>query len=521
MPVICVRQGRGDSMAHITFLPMNQITEAEEGESILSAASRLGIDITGVCAGKGTCGKCKVLVTKGNNNIVEKEEAMHLTETELKAGIRLGCRFFTKEDACVILSKTRKRKMPLEYRKRIEGEIGVVFDIGTTSVEAAAYDLTAKKEFARLSKANPQKVGGGDVISRMVYSLKGEKYLYQMKNLIIGCCNDLLEEIIEGFLPEDRENIKENITKVIVAGNTTMSHFFLGRTVEGISKAPFRPAFEGAIHLSNEKMDFTMSCKGDIFLLPNICGHVGSDTLACVIATDLCGQQGVQLILDIGTNGEMVLLNHGQMTCCSVAAGPAFEGASIYQGMQAIEGAIKGVGLQEGNIVLDVIGDELPRGICGSGMIDALSVMLDLEEMDKTGRIIADTEWKLYSGEANVVVTQKDVREIQLAKSAIFSGIMTLLEEKSLSINEIDKFYIAGTFGSNLKIENAVKIGLIPAVNSDKIVLIGNGAIKGGARILTENISQGTLEKVAQGIKHIELAHKESFRKSYVESMNF
>lgn len=533
----------------IQFLPMNQRIEVEAGTNLLEAAWECGITMNAVCSGNGTCGKCKVLVTKGNQKDYDEIEIKQLTNEELESGMRLACRIKVDEDITVIVpSESRNKQKNKEFlevkrtndiinskEKDKNGNYGVAIDIGTTTVEACLYNMDTKLKLVRLTKENPQKVFGADVISRITYSNKSTKNLEKLQELIINCCNSIISELLETCNIINKNYVKE----VIVVANTTMSHIFLGKSVMGLAKSPFEPAYKGMVRHLNHEQKLLMNPEAEIILLPGISGHVGSDTLGGILATNLSHQKGVHILIDIGTNGELVLSKDGDLICCSTAAGPAFEGASILQGMRAVKGAIKGVNIIGEDISLDVIGETEAIGICGSGIIDAIAELKKAGIIDKTGRILSREEVNSplarhimeedgmqfllsssYHGN-RVVITQQDIREVQLAKAAIYSGTVSLLCEAGAAIKDIDRLYLAGSFGSNLKIKNAIEIGLLPRMDSNKIILIGNGALDGAIKVLLADIPISEVTIVSENIKHIELANSEEFQRRFIEAINF
>lgn len=538
---------------------MNQKIQVKSGSNLLKVALDYGIIIDGTCQGRGTCGKCKVLITKGNSREYTAEEITHLTKEERSKGMRLACAVTVNQDTCVIVPKEYQAEesyIEKTWNKYKDGEnqkiYGVVFDIGTTSVEAVLYDLATQEDIIRITVNNPQSIYGADVISRISYSNQREGNLSKLKKLIHDCCNHLIGQMIDYVwkcsqnkkknLIEDSEIINRigynRIHKCVFLGNTIMSHLFLGKDVNGLSRTPFSPAYTGMVSWNNEKEEFHMNRQGEVIVLPGLSGQVGSDTLGCILATDLIHQKGKSLMIDIGTNSEIVLAEDGNMICCSTAAGPAFEGASIYQGMRANKGGIKGVRIREDQLELDVIGEEFPIGICGSGIIDLIGELVEEGIIDETGRIVSvsetdsllrhriiegiGNEFLLFEslGKASVKVIQKDIREVQMAKGAIYAGIMALLEERHLTPDQLDRVYLAGAFGNNINIQNAIKIGLLPEISLEKFKLIGNGSLEGGALFLLSKVSKEEVISISEQIQHLELAYSDSFRELFIQSMN-
>jgi uncharacterized 2Fe-2S/4Fe-4S cluster protein (DUF4445 family) len=327
-----------------------------------------------------------------------------------------------------------------------------------------------------------------------------------------------------------------------------MSHLFLGKSVEKLAKVPFQEISYEGVTLKASEVDSEMNLNGEVYVMPGIAGHVGSDTLGCILARDLNHGKGNHLLVDIGTNGEIVLAKNGELSVCSTAAGPAFEGASLHQGMRAIEGAISKVNIRNDLIEIEIIGpgkdatltyrmnrsgesegeisDIYPIGICGSGVIEAVSELLSNHIMDQTGRLLGAegetnyvTLWK--HGDKEVILTQKDIRELQLAKGAIYTGIMLLLKEAKLTVPQLDSIILAGAFGSNIDVKKAIHIGLLPPIESNKISYIGNGALEGASKVLLGEISKEEAESISKKIKHLELALCKDFQDEFLKAMNF
>lgn len=550
----------------VTFLPINKKIDVNTGDNLYYTAIEAGISLGASCGGKKTCGKCRVLITKGNHTPLLPEEVKTLSEEEIKRGIRLACCVNIEEDICVVLmgasigvskfsekkflfskemevkkeekkegksDEKREKKTKEETGEKIEGEIewlssikyGIAFDIGTTTVVGCLWDITNKKPLAIESRPNPQSIYGKDVISRITYGSEREENLNKLTNLIRNCCNELIKT-----LSCNQRIPAKQIEKVVVAANTTMTQLFCGNSVEGLKKVPIHNiSYEGACYLPYEA-GLSISDKGSIYVMPGIGGHVGSDTLAGIIALDLLERKGTSLLIDIGTNGEIALVHKGRVRVCSTSAGPAFEGAVLHQGMTAASGAITGVYMKEDRFYLQYIDSHIqdvkPVGICGSGALEAVYELLIHGKMDDTGRLLGkygeDNYVTLYKdNEKSVRLTQKDIREIQLAKGAIYAGCMTLLKEAGIPMEEIDGVYIAGAFGSHLDVVKAVRIGLIPHVDKDRVRCCGNTSLEGAGSVLLSNQDEKNMKALAEGIIHVDLALIPSFEEEFIDAMSF
>lgn len=417
---------------------------------------------------------------------------------------------------------------------------GIAFDIGTTTVVGMLWDLNKSELIGVSAVANPQSIFGADVISRITYCSEDQSNLATMKDKIIDCFN----KIIESF--ENDYGVKsDEIYEACVVGNTTMSHLFLGVNPEQLARAPFAPVFCGSVNVVASEMKLKMNQLANIHLMPNIAGHVGSDIISGLLATGITEEEGLQLFIDVGTNGEIVLSQNGRILTCSTAAGPAFEGAAIYQGMRAATGAIESVKIEKGEVTLKTIEDQEPIGICGSGLIDAISQMLSEGLIDYTGKLLdeksalekkypKDMASRLRSGtngkefvlawrekSEDMVLTQKDIRQVQLAKGAILSGIIILLNKMEANAEDITKITIAGAFGNNINKESALRIGLFPNIEIDRISSVGNAAGVGASMALLSIEERKKAQLQARKIEHIELATYGDFQTEYIKAMNF
>ncbi|MCD8148716.1 MAG: ASKHA domain-containing protein [Clostridiales bacterium] len=415
---------------------------------------------------------------------------------------------------------------------------GIAVDIGTTSVVVMLWDLNEGRMLQAKAMLNPQSTYGADVISRIHFCGESEGNLQKMQSLIVGGINELTRDMAS----EQRVD-PERIYLCAIDGNTTMSHLFLGVNPKRIARAPFIPAFQKENHIFAADAGICMCRTGEVFVLPNLAGHVGSDITAGILAVGLDQMDGICVMIDVGTNGEIVLAQGGVLYVCSTAAGPAFEGAAILHGMRAASGAIEGVMITDTDVKLEVIGGTEAVGICGSGLIDAVSELLSAGIVDWKGKLltadkarekgIADTlcrrlrrgekgnEFVLFYGEKDITLTQKDIREVQMAKAAIHAGLETMLLEAGCSVADIDGFYVAGAFGSYIKKESALTIGLFPEMDPEKITFVGNAAGDGvSLALLTEN-SRERMNEFAGRVRHVELSVDKNFQDLYLRAMNF
>lgn len=425
----------------------------------------------------------------------------------------------------------------LEKGDTVSKNYGIAVDIGTTSVAGYLVDLVRGKVVASASATNRQRIHGADVISRITYTVEEAAGLANLKNLMA----QTIDEIILNLLA--KTGIDANyVYAMTLIGNTVMSHLLLGVSPVGVASAPFVPAFSRSISGKVKTLGLTSLPQYTRFvLLPNIAGYVGSDTVGVILATNIHHLPGNWLAVDIGTNGEIVLSSSGRLLTCSTAAGPAFEGACISQGMRAERGAIYEVFMDD-DVYTKVIDDAEPAGICGSGLIDAVAEMIRLGIVKKNGRFLKPEDcppsvperiknrirtngngykFVLVEGKREIAITQKDISELQLGKGAIRAGIDVLLNELKMEPSQLDGILLAGAFGSNLNLETLKQIGMLPDVNSKRIKTVGNAAGLGAVVAL---LSKNQLElalKLPKRVKHIELSLHKSFQRSFARAISF
>ena len=429
----------------------------------------------------------------------------------------------------------------VEAGDRSRDAYGLAVDIGTTTVVVMLWDLTSGKLKEVDAFTNPQGPYGADVISRIDYIMEEKETRLHHLHQILA---DRINESICSF-EEELEISRNDILDVTVVGNTTMSCIFAEVDPSQLAASPFAPVYVSGVSGKAEEFGIHVNPQAELYIGANIAGHVGSDITAGVITTDLMERDKGHLFLDIGTNGEICLSGNGRAVACSTAAGPAFEGSSIAQGMRAASGAIEKVDLSEEGVTIQTIGNETPVGICGSGIIDAVGELVRTGIVDKSGRMPVPERLRkknipealishvrsgedgnafvLYEGQdgADVLITQKDVREVQLAKAAIAAGISIMLQNIGLGKDAIDEISIAGAFGSYIRTTSAIHVGLLPAVPEERIHSIGNSAGIGASMMLLSKDYRRISEENARAIEHIQLATEPAFQDEYMKAMRF
>ena len=499
----------------ITIILNGKRYEAEPGICLGDfAAEKAGAAL--ICGGHGKCGKCRGTVAGNVSEPTERERAV-LTGDELRRGVRLLCRVRAYGDCTVTAGK------PSDGQIRTDGELpahehvpafssyGAAVDVGTTTIAARLYRKDGTQA-AEKSTLNPQRSFGADVVTRMEAALAG--HAAALAAAVRGAVCELLCDMAAQAGADVRQ-----IDGVVITGNTVMLHFLTLTDTEPLTHAPFaaRRLFGETVSAASIGLDALLP-DAPVYLPPCVSAFVGADTVTAVAASEMIDNDGVFLLTDIGTNGETVLKYGGEVYACSTAAGPAFEGAGISMGMGGTTGAIDRVRLlPDGALGIHVIGDVPPTGICGSGLVDALSALCETGAIDETGYIEDDP----VQVAGPVVITQNDVRAAQLAKSAIHAGIRTLLHTAGIGCDSVDALYIAGGFGSYLDVKNAGRIGLIPSELVPRVRVLGNAALTGASLLLLSLPQRRKYGEAAEKIKLVELASNPVFAAEYMERMMF
>ena len=496
---------------------MKQITAIINGKPTLAVCGISVSELIGgekPCGGHGKCGKCKV-IAKGTLSALTDAERKHLTADELARGVRLACLTYALGD-CEIETLTERADtqivtdgaLPQIELNPSFSQYGVAIDIGTTTLAARLYD-TKGKPLAETSCLNPQQEWGADVISRIEAALAGKA------GELAGAIRKALDEIL-AELATKADIDTNSIDGVVITGNTVMLSLLTEESVEPFSHAPFDAKRLFGETLTAKKMELTsLMSETAVYLPPCISAFVGADTTCAILATELTKKNEPAMLADIGTNGEMALWSNEALTVCSTAAGPAFEGVGISMGMRGAVGAIDKVTVTDGALHAHVIGDVEPKGICGSGLIDAVACMLDQEILDESG-FLEDEPFEI---KAPVTLTQKDIRMLQLAKSAICAGLLTLIQNEKLQPSDIQTLYIAGGFGNYLNPQSAARIGLLPNDLTTCSQAVGNAALVGAAMLLLNAQIKEQAAKLAKSTAILDLSTNPTFSDLYMSGM--
>ncbi|MBE6666413.1 MAG: DUF4445 domain-containing protein [Ruminococcaceae bacterium] len=552
---------------------MNQITgiidtgdkkifaETEKGTTASAVLQKYHTSFYAPCGGNGTCGKCRIRI-RGEISEPSERELAFLSEEDRKNGIRLACmcrllghfeimptdmkmqvQLHSKtvsythapmltmekhENETVFFSDGKER-----FREKdVKNNLGIAVDIGTTTVAAYLCDMEKGEILATRGIKNPQSIYGADVISRMDKIMKDESLLSVQQKLI---CNVIRESAQR--MCEEKGLCENEIRAAVICGNTVMQHIAAGINPVSIGVAPFHAPTLFGEEYSAHALGLLSNPNAIAYFAPCFASYVGGDIACGMIATGLDGCKEKVLFVDIGTNGEIGLSTENGLYFCSAAAGPAFEGAHIACGMPGIPGAVGKVFLREGKIGYETVGAEPAIGICGSGVIDAVAVMLQAGLLDETGLIAEKDEAGdfedymdededenpvfMIDKEKNIYICAKDIREIQLAKAAVCAGAQTLLHTAGIEAEELSRVIIAGGFGSHLRAESLCRIGMLPITDSKKLEFVGNAAGMGAVCVLLGKEPREAAKTVCGKSEYTELSGSQYFMEKYIDEMMF
>jgi uncharacterized 2Fe-2S/4Fe-4S cluster protein (DUF4445 family) len=538
----------------VTLTINGQSIQVTDGRSLFDYAEALGIEVPTSCRNQGKCKECMVEVLEGMDAL----SAIAEPERHLKGNFRLSCRTSVTGTEGHVRCHTMRRGhmrierhafgLPLANRElkldpavtrdgdrilidgieveRSTGPIlGIAVDLGTTTVVLRLVDLESGELIADTSFENPQRFGGSEVMSRIAYDTEHHG------KLLMRTMAGYMTHAIEKF-PVDPKTIYE----MVVVGNSTMRDLFFRQSVYSIGQNPYQSITE--IEMIEGKRATTsliqtglrsllpIHPKARVYGGPVISGHVGADAAACMLAVDLVHEERIIAIMDIGTNTELIVGNKDRILAASCPAGPAFEGGAIACGMPALDGAIESVAINDdGTFRLGVIGDLPPDGICGSGLVDALSELLRTGRMNDMGRFEDETHRiTLHHGETldkDIFLLESDVNELAQAKGANVAGLHAVFSTYGIDFDDIEVFYLAGGFGRHLNIEASKRIGLVPSLASSRIVQAGNIAIEGATIALLSKSKRQELEDLVKRVQHCRLETHPSFFNFFVEGCQF
>jgi uncharacterized 2Fe-2S/4Fe-4S cluster protein (DUF4445 family) len=484
--------------------PLGKEIIAERGTSLLDILHEFGVEFP--CGGKGTCGKCKVKILQGTL-LPESHHLKRLDELGLSGEWRLACMSTAEEDLVLevgqfgVLIQADETIFDFEAA---EG-YGVAVDLGTTSLVAQLLDLSSARVLAVEMALNPQRKYGSDLISRLEHALVHGS----------GEFTALIREEVGDMISKLLKNRNIRLDRVVIVGNTVMQHFFAGADTTSLSYYPFDSPDLGAREFTAADLDWKVECDW-IRFYPSIGSFVGSDILAGIHATGMWRKKEYSVLVDLGTNGEIVVGNRDGLLCTSTAAGPAFEGAAISMGMLATTGAISSVESGPEGLECKVIGNIPALGICGSGLIDAIAVLLERGELGAFGEILSGQQELSLTN--TVVLTQKDIQEFQLAKAAIDAGLYILLRKLGIQEADVSAIYIAGAFGNYINLENLLRTTSMN-FSLDRFHKLGNSALIGAKMFLFSE--EEMVEEILSLCSHHSLESEKDFQDIFVDRLSF
>ena len=494
-----------------------RIENTAEGTSILQALQARGEYIPAPCGGNGTCGKCRVRFVQDPPAPSQADRKV-LTEAEIADGVRLACRTAAVQGAVIEIEAGDEKQMDVAsgftldvasgrvpvQRDIVDGEkdteeggtIAAAVDIGTTTIAMSAVDIGSGRILETSTGINHQRSWGADVISRMEASNQGKGALLQKS---IRADLDLLRE--ELGLAQD--------ARMVISGNSTMEHLLQGLSCETLGVAPYTP------------VDISLHEYENMTILPGISTFVGADIVSGIVACGIDQSEEICILVDLGTNGEMAIGNCNRIISASTAAGPAFEGGNISCGVAGIPGAVSSVEITDGEARVETIGGLPPVGLCGTGVLETVYELLKEELVDEAGLLDDEYFDDGFPVAEGIVFTNKDVREVQLAKSAVRAGLEVLLEEYGADYDQIGKLYIAGGFGQKINLEKAVGIGLLPEELLDRMVPVGNSSLAGAVMAACDPSVLERMRAVGENAEETALAENPLFSDLYMDNMFF
>ena len=486
----------------VTVLPHNFIFSVPHGANLLEALTQNGFFIPAACGGRGSCGKCAVKC----RSVGEKDYQTVLS-----------CHTSVETDLTILLDADSKSgiwqvsSLPVHQT----GQIGMLLDVGTTTLAACLVDKKTGDTLARASALNPQGAFGADVISRISAFAdgKGER----MRQTVVNATNDIIAEF---------SRMGVQIDELVVAGNPTMLHLFLGVDPTGIGSYPFTPAFVDTKYFAGTDIGIHAP---HVRLLPSISAYLGSDVSAGILACEMHTTDKTQLFADLGTNGEIVLAHKGKLYAASTAAGPALEGANLSCGIGGVAGAIDRVWIEKEQLRFTTVENMPARGICGSGLIDLLALLLNEGIIDETGAFSEECDSPLlhhleddcFYITPDIYLSQDDVRQFQLAKAAIAAGVEALTAHCGVKMDEITRVFLAGGLGYYMSPISAARTGLLSPALLSHTQIVGNTALKGAKLCLLDTASQTALNDLCTRTETVELSFSPVFSQAYIENMGF
>ncbi|MBI9010913.1 MAG: DUF4445 domain-containing protein [Clostridiales bacterium] len=519
----------------------------DKGSNLMDALIQSDYPLENPCNGTGTCGKCKVKIINSEQYKISSSDMKHLSEEELSLGYRLSCMISLEEDIEIELVQVNANHKiltyghvpPFEFDPKVKpvgsNRYGICVDIGTTTVVASLVDMASGNEVDTASKVNPQKKYGLDVLTRITYCAQNDLGIKDLQMEIVNCLNELIQSMVQ-----NADINASQIIDIVISANTTMLHFLLGIDASSIGHAPYKPVFTDAQTVDCTDIGINLPKGVSIYCLPSVSSYIGADIVSGCYVSDLYKSLSTKLLIDVGTNGEIVLAHEGKLYACSCAAGPALEGMNISSGVRAQDGAIEELSLNKECVTFKTIGNHKVIGVCGSGILAILRELLHHGLVNNRGTIIKPKELSeddyrrgyikengkkrfilLENKEDSLKVTQNDIRQIQLAKGAILSGLQALTQRAGVSFDSIDEVIIAGQFGTHLSSDSLVGTGIVPDELFGKIRYLGNTSKSGAYMVLMSKLARQEIEVLSNRIHYFELADTPDYERIFAKALLF
>ncbi len=486
--------------------PLGIVKKIPRGASLIDILFQYGIEFP--CGGKGTCGRCRITV-RGGKLRTAKQHDQYARKLNLPENVKLACMCFVDEPVELEIGQFETIILAdnSEFNFKPREGLGIAIDLGTTTIVGQLLNLSEGKVINVISMLNSQSRYGADIMSRVDFAVNREG-------------QEILNETVRGDISNLIRKLSGELTvglrRIVIVGNSVMQHTFCNHDLTPLSAYPFESRKHEFFEFTPDQLGLDRLSGCQITFYPSIGSFVGSDILAGIMATGMHRQKKINILIDLGTNGEICMGNRERILCASTAAGPAFEGTNITMGMTASTGAISSVSMKNNRLSCHTIGNEKARGICGSGIIDAVALFLEQGWIDSTGQIKGNNDKIFLDGE--VFLIQKDIYEFQLAKAAIASGVDILAAQLEIEKPEIDSLYIAGAFGNFINLENAVRLGLLE-FPVEQITRFGNTALIGAKMALFQE--QKEWEEILNITTHLSLESFREFQDVFVSKMFF
>jgi uncharacterized 2Fe-2S/4Fe-4S cluster protein (DUF4445 family) len=538
----------------ITFEPSGLNVQVPVGTNLLEAARKAGVYLSSICGGDGCCGKCKLIINQGQ---IDSRPGTSLTEDEIEQNIVLACRTSAVSDITATVPKTHSLKegqiltgththklgeLVDQVRAEVfefdplvckltecgEANFAVAVDVGTTTVVTHLVDLTNAETIDAEAMYNSQIKFGEDYIQRIIYGEQEDGRFKELQSCIVNDINSLI-----GTITSRRKINLQDIAAVVCSGNTAMIHFLLNLDSRWIRRGPYIASAGSIPPIQAWQVGIKINDNGLLYCLPSVAAYVGGDIVAGILSTRIYNKTGISLFVDLGTNGEVVLGNRDWMVCASSSAGPAFEGSGVKCGMRAQTGAIEELTINgNGDIKFKTIGDVMPVGICGSGLLDTLAELFVNGIIDRTGRFKKDSRWKLTEGGdglefelfspgtdgRRIVITQADISNLIRSKAGVLAAIKVLMKAMETETEDLEAVYLAGGFGNFLNVRQAVIIGMLPDVPAEKIKFVGNTSIAGAKAVLLSKKAHETAEKIAHSMTYFDLMTHPGYMDEFIRA---